>query len=168
GRLHDDPPPAQGRTRLLRPAGRGERPGRLPLHMAARARGGAAGERPAPRGPAARALSHAGGRAAADAAGAEATGDYADVIAATRPRATATALRRNPDRVAFALVATALFVLVAGANLATPLYAVYRERFGFSSVVLTLVFATYQLVLCPALVIFGQLSDGIGRRPVVA
>ena len=65
-------------------------------------------------------------------------------------------------------MAAALFVLVAGANLATPLYAVYRDRFGFSSVVLTLVFATYQLVLCPALVVFGQLSDGIGRRPVVA
>jgi MFS family permease len=64
-------------------------------------------------------------------------------------------------------VGAALFVLVAGANLATPLYAVYRERFGFSSVVLTLVFATYQLVLCPALVAFGQLSDGIGRRAVV-
>jgi MFS family permease len=59
-------------------------------------------------------------------------------------------------------------VLVAGANLATPLYAVYRERFGFSSVVLTLVFATYQLVLCPSLIVFGQLSDRIGRRPVVA
>jgi MFS family permease len=59
-------------------------------------------------------------------------------------------------------------VLVAGANLATPLYAVYRERFGFSSAVLTLVFATYALVLSPSLVIFGQLSDRVGRRPVIA
>ena len=66
------------------------------------------------------------------------------------------------------LAGTALFVLVAGANLATPLYAVYRERFGFSSVVLTLVFATYQLVLCPSLLVFGQLSDRLGRRPVIA
>jgi MFS family permease len=96
---------------------------------------------------------------------------YAHAIAAARspspaPAATATALR--PDRAAFVLVGLALFVLVAGANLATPLYAVYRDRFGFSSVVLTLVFATYQLVLCPSLIVFGQLSDRIGRRPVIA
>jgi MFS family permease len=65
-------------------------------------------------------------------------------------------------------VGAALFVLVTGANLATPLYGVYRERFGFSSLVLTLVFATYQLVLCPALLVFGQLSDRLGRRPVIA
>jgi hypothetical protein len=30
---------------------------------------------------------------------------------------------------------------MAGANLATPLYAVYAERFGFSSLVLTAIFA---------------------------
>jgi MFS family permease len=59
-------------------------------------------------------------------------------------------------------------VLVAGANLATPLYAVYRERFGFSSAVLTLVFATYALVLSPSLIVFGALSDRVGRRPVIA
>jgi predicted MFS family arabinose efflux permease len=58
-------------------------------------------------------------------------------------------------------------VLMAGANLATPLYAVYADRFGFSSLVLTLVFATYALVLVPALVLFGRLSDRFGRRPVI-
>jgi hypothetical protein len=56
-------------------------------------------------------------------------------------------------------VTGAFLVLLAGANLATPLYAVYRERFGFSSAVLTLVFATYALVLAPSLLVFGQLSD---------
>jgi len=58
-------------------------------------------------------------------------------------------------------------VLMAGANLATPLYAVYADRFGFSSLVLTLIFATYAIVLVPALVVFGRLSDRFGRRPVI-
>jgi MFS family permease len=30
------------------------------------------------------------------------------------------------------------------------------------------VFATYQFVLCPSLLLFGQLSDRVGRRPVLA
>jgi MFS family permease len=62
----------------------------------------------------------------------------------------------------------AWLVLMAGANLATPLYAVYSQRFGFSPLVLTAIFATYAIVLVPALVLFGRLSDRFGRRPVVA
>jgi MFS family permease len=61
----------------------------------------------------------------------------------------------------------AWLVLMAGANLATPLYAVYAERFGFSSLVLTAIFATYAFVLVPALILFGRLSDRFGRRPAV-
>ncbi|HEY1564386.1 MAG TPA: MFS transporter [Gaiellaceae bacterium] len=62
----------------------------------------------------------------------------------------------------------AWLALMAGANLATPLYAVYAERFDFSALVLTAIFATYAIVLVPALVLFGRLSDRFGRRPVVA
>jgi MFS family permease len=58
-------------------------------------------------------------------------------------------------------------VLMAGANLATPLYAVYAQRFAFSSLVLTAVFATYAFVLVPSLILFGRLSDRFGRRPVI-
>lgn len=53
-------------------------------------------------------------------------------------------------------------------NLATPLYAVYRERFGFSATELTLIFATYTIALIPSLLLFGQLSDRLGRRRVLA
>jgi MFS family permease len=56
---------------------------------------------------------------------------------------------------------------MTGANVATPLYAVYAERFGFSSLVLTAIFATYAVVLVPALILFGRLSDRFGRRPVI-
>ena len=59
----------------------------------------------------------------------------------------------------------AWIVLMAGANLATPLYAVYSRQFGFSPLVLTAIFATYAIVLVPALVFFGRLSDRFGRRP---
>jgi sugar phosphate permease len=65
------------------------------------------------------------------------------------------------------VVAGALAALLLGANLASPLYGVYRDRFGFNSLVLTLVFAIYALVLAASLLLFGELSDRIGRRPVI-
>jgi predicted MFS family arabinose efflux permease len=70
-------------------------------------------------------------------------------------------------KTALLIVTTGLFALLASANLAGPLYAVYSQRFGFSSAVLSLIFATYALVLIPSLLAFGQLSDRLGRRPVI-
>ena len=58
-------------------------------------------------------------------------------------------------------------ILMTGVNLATPLYAVYAQRFDFSTLVLTAVFTTYMLVLIPSLLLFGRLSDQVGRRPVI-
>src|SRR3954454_16277414 len=71
-------------------------------------------------------------------------------------------------RWAFLVVAAAWFAMMAGVNLATPLYALYEQEFGFSSAVLTLVFSTYALVLAPSLLVFGKLSDRVGRRRVMA
>lgn len=58
--------------------------------------------------------------------------------------------------------------LMAGANLAAPLYAVYATRFGFGSLVLTTAFATYAATLVLTLLAGGRLSDRFGRRPVIA
>jgi MFS family permease len=58
-------------------------------------------------------------------------------------------------------------VLMAGANVAAPLYAVYATRYGFSSFVLTAIFTVYAVVLVPTLLIFGRVSDRDGRRPVM-
>ena len=69
---------------------------------------------------------------------------------------------------AFVVVGAAWFAMMAGSNVATPLYAIYAREFGFSKAVLTLVFATYALVLAPSLLLFGQLSDRLGRRRVMA
>jgi MFS family permease len=66
------------------------------------------------------------------------------------------------------LVAGGLFVMLMASNMPTPLYAVYRRTLGFSAVELTLIFATYAIFLVPSLVVFGQLSDRVGRRRVIA
>lgn len=68
----------------------------------------------------------------------------------------------------FLTVWCAWLLVMAGANLATALYALYARRFHFSSLVLTTVFATYAVVLAPALIVFGRLSDRLGRRAVIA
>ena len=68
----------------------------------------------------------------------------------------------------FLTVWCAWLLVMAGANLATALYALYARRFHFSSLVLTTVFATYAVVLVPALIVFGRLSDRLGRRAVIA
>jgi MFS family permease len=80
----------------------------------------------------------------------------------------AVAPTRAPSRsAAFVIVALALFVLLLDGNLPTPLYAVYREEFGFSGTTLTLIFAVYAIALVPSLLVFGQLSDRVGRVPVI-
>ena len=66
------------------------------------------------------------------------------------------------------IVASAFAAMLLAANLATPLYAVYAHQFGFSTSVLAVIFAVYAFTLIPALLVFGQLSDRLGRRPVIA
>lgn len=65
-------------------------------------------------------------------------------------------------------VAAGFFVMLLAANLATPLYAGFSEELGFKTDTLALVFAVYALVLIPSLLVFGQISDVLGRRRVIA
>jgi MFS family permease len=51
-----------------------------------------------------------------------------------------------------------------GTTLPTPLYVLYREQFGFSELMITVIFATYAAGVIVALLLFGRLSDEIGRR----
>src|SRR4051812_20592640 len=81
-----------------------------------------------------------------------------------QPTATRSRVQIEP----FAVVAATLFVLLLDGNLPTPLYGVYRDEFGFSGTTLTLIFAVYAIALIPSLLVFGQLSDRVGRRPVIA
>ncbi len=50
---------------------------------------------------------------------------------------------------------------------ASPLYPVYQVQFDFSAATLTAVFAVYVLVLLITLLLFGTVSDYLGRLPVI-
>ncbi|MDT3441575.1 MFS transporter [Pseudofrankia sp. BMG5.37] len=63
-----------------------------------------------------------------------------------------------------AAAAYAFVVTMAGTTLPTPLYPAYRAEFGFSQLMVTVVFATYAVGVIAALLLFGRLSDRVGRR----
>jgi MFS family permease len=67
-------------------------------------------------------------------------------------------------RAAIVAVAAMIAVLFAGSTLLTPLYIIYKQQFGFSGITLTLIYATYVVGNLGALLLFGRLSDQIGRR----
>jgi predicted MFS family arabinose efflux permease len=76
---------------------------------------------------------------------------------------------RGPSRsTSFWSIAVLLVLVLAASGVPSPLYRVYQERFGFSSGVLTTVFAVYAFALLVALLVVGALSDHVGRRPVLA
>jgi MFS family permease len=68
----------------------------------------------------------------------------------------------------FWLVAGVLFLMLFASAAASPLYSVYQAQWRFSATTLTAVFAVYALVLLVTLLVFGSLSDCVGRRRVIA
>ncbi|MFC8507335.1 MFS transporter [Streptomyces sp. NPDC057411] len=66
------------------------------------------------------------------------------------------------------LLAGAVFVVcMAGTTLPTPLYPLYQEKFGFSELTVTVVFAVYAFGVIGVLLLAGNASDTIGRRPTL-
>ena len=81
--------------------------------------------------------------------------------------ATAPAPGRLGRPAALWLQASILVTYLAASTAPSPLYALYREAWGFSALTLTLVFSTYAFTLLAALLVFGALSDFRGRREVI-
>jgi MFS family permease len=78
------------------------------------------------------------------------------------PHTTQASPRRNGAglwAVVFAFVAVMAFSTVP-----TPLYALYQARDGFSTVVVTVIFAAYAVGVMLALFLGGHVSDWLGRR----
>src|ERR1044072_8565039 len=58
-------------------------------------------------------------------------------------------------------------VMFMGSTIVTPLYSLYAQQFGFSAVVLTLIYAAYVIGNLVSLFFFGGVSDHAGRRRLV-
>ncbi|MGV9349957.1 MFS transporter [Streptomyces spiralis] len=97
---------------------------------------------------------------------------------ATTPRAMGASAKRSPAHAAprrralgsmasLGLLASILVSLLASSSAPTPLYALYQQRWGFSPITVTVVFGVYAVAVLASLLVFGKISDHVGRRPVL-
>ncbi len=87
--------------------------------------------------------------------------------ATSKPRVRPSGRPALPRPVSFWVTAAMLVVVSYASAAPTPLYRVYQAKWGFSAATLTAVFAIYVVFVLAALLIFGSLSDHIGRRPLI-
>ncbi|WP_431277549.1 MFS transporter [Leifsonia poae] len=67
----------------------------------------------------------------------------------------------------FWVIAAAFLSVMAFSTLPTPLYALYQERDGFPTWVVTVIFAAYAIGVLASLFLVGHISDWAGRRRMV-
>ncbi|MFJ4758898.1 MFS transporter [Streptomyces sp. NPDC088763] len=65
------------------------------------------------------------------------------------------------------MLASILISLLAASSAPTPLYAIYQQHWGFSPITVTVVFGIYAVAVLLSLLVFGKISDHVGRRPVL-
>jgi predicted MFS family arabinose efflux permease len=68
---------------------------------------------------------------------------------------------------AYAVASSVIGLALVASITPSPLYGTYRELWGFSPLVLTLVYATYAFGVLATLILAGRISDQAGRRPVL-
>jgi MFS family permease len=78
-----------------------------------------------------------------------------------------TGRRTLSPRLAYGHVAAVIGLALFASSTPAPLWGTYSELWGFSPVVLTLIYATYAIGVLTALLMAGRLSDEAGRRPVL-
>ena len=65
------------------------------------------------------------------------------------------------------LLGVAMVLAFVGGTIPSPLYGIYQEQLGWSTLVVTGVYAAYALGTTFALIAFGRASDELGRRRVL-
>lgn len=83
----------------------------------------------------------------------------------TQPQATTSG--RVPHGSGFWIVALTFLTVMAFCAIPTPLYAIYQQRDGFPTVVLTAIFSIYAVGVMSSLYLAGHASDWLGRRRVL-
>lgn len=86
-----------------------------------------------------------------------------------------TLLRTAPSRqnwrirhgAGFWVIALAFFIVMAFSTVPTPLYALYQARDGFTTFLITVIFAAYAVGVMVSLYLAGHVSDWLGRRNVI-
>ncbi|MEU3907198.1 MFS transporter [Streptomyces goshikiensis] len=67
----------------------------------------------------------------------------------------------------FWVVGAVLVLLMLSSSVPSALYVLYQQEWGLSSGTITVVFALYAVTVLAGLLLFGSLSDTLGRRPVL-
>jgi len=70
-------------------------------------------------------------------------------------------------RVAFWVAGATLVLFNSAVSAPSPLYAIYQAKLGFSATILTVIFAVYVVAVLAVVLPAGELSDQVGRRPVI-
>ncbi|MGW0395866.1 MFS transporter [Streptomyces sp. NPDC003042] len=84
--------------------------------------------------------------------------------AAAHPAAHAAGAPRSSG---FWVVGSVLVLLMLSSSVPSALYVLYQEKWALSSGMITVVFALYAVTVLAGLLLFGSLSDTLGRRPVL-
>ncbi|MFE4638035.1 MFS transporter [Streptomyces sp. NPDC056773] len=74
----------------------------------------------------------------------------------------------TPAGSGFRVVGAVLVLLMLSSSVPSALYVLYQQEWGLSSGMITVVFALYAVTVLAGLLLFGSLSDTLGRRPVLA
>jgi MFS family permease len=74
---------------------------------------------------------------------------------------------RLSGRPAVIALGSLIVALLASSAAPTPLYAIYQAQWHFTPITTTVVFGVYAMAVLAGLLTLGQLSDHVGRRPVL-